>query len=127
MAPVPHGQVTLVQVAQRAGVSAQSVSNALNYPDRVAPETRARILAAVEELGYEPNLSARALRNRSSSLIAFRLRPARPEKASLLMDDFLYVLNAAAAEAGYHLILCHAEDGEVDEIKAYRDLLTKTS
>ncbi|MET9312455.1 MULTISPECIES: LacI family DNA-binding transcriptional regulator [unclassified Kribbella] len=125
--PAPHGHVTLVQVAQRAGVSAQSVSNALNNPDRVAPETRKRILAAVEELGYEPNLSARALRNRSSSLIAFKMRPSRPDKASLLMDDFLYVLNAAAVEAGYHLILCHAEDGPAGEIKAYRDLLKKTS
>jgi LacI family transcriptional regulator len=125
--PVPHGHVTLAQVARRAGVSAQSVSNALNNPDRLAVETRKRILAAVEELGYEPNLSARALRNRSSSLIAFKMRPARPDKASMLMDDFLYVLNASAVEAGYHLILCHAEDGPAGEIKAYRDLLKKTS
>ncbi|MGZ0153505.1 LacI family DNA-binding transcriptional regulator [Kribbella sp. WER1] len=40
--PVPHGHVTLAQVAQRAGVSAQSVSNALNNPDRVAAQTRKR-------------------------------------------------------------------------------------
>jgi LacI family transcriptional regulator len=125
--PVPHGHVTLMQVARRAGVSAQTVSNAVNNPERVAPATRERILAAVDELGYEPNLSARALRNRSSSLIAFKTRPPRTDKASLLMDEFLYTLNAAAAEAGYHLILCHAEDGSANEIKAYRDLLKKTS
>ncbi|MEU4393523.1 LacI family DNA-binding transcriptional regulator [Kribbella sp. NPDC023855] len=124
--PVPHGHVTLVQVARWAGVSAQTVSNAVNNPERVAPATRQRILAAVEELGYEPNLSARALRNRSSSLIAFKTRPARPDKASLLMDEFLYALNASAAQAGYHLILVHAEDGSANEIKAYRDLLKKT-
>lgn len=125
--PAPHGHVTLMQVARRAGVSAQSVSNALNNPDRVAAPTRKRILAAVDELGYEPNLSARALRNRNSSLIAVTMRPSQPEKASLLMDDFLYSLNAAAVEAGYHLILCHAEGGRSREIAAYRELLAKTS
>lgn len=125
--PVPHGHVTLSQVAQAAGVSAQSVSNALNNPDRLAPATLERILATVAELGYEPNLSARALRNRSSHLIAFKVRPSRPDKASLLMDEFLYALNRSAVEAGYHLILCHAEgEGSAEEIKAYRDLLKKT-
>ncbi|MEV6282668.1 LacI family DNA-binding transcriptional regulator [Kribbella sp. NPDC051770] len=126
--PVPHGHVTLSQVARRAGVSAQSVSNALNNPARLAPATLERILATVAELGYEPNLSARALRNRSSHLIAFKVRPSRPDKASLLMDEFLYALNAAAVAAGYHLILCHAEgDSLAEEIKAYRNLLTKVS
>ncbi len=70
--PVPHGHVTLSDVARFVGVSAQSVSNALNNPARVAPETRARILAAVEQLGYRPNRSARALRNQRSRLIGIR-------------------------------------------------------
>jgi len=49
-------------VARRAGVSIGTVSNALNRPDRVTPATRARVLAAVEELGYVRNEAARALR-----------------------------------------------------------------
>ncbi len=53
---------------------AQSVSNALNSPDRVAPATRHRILAAVDELGYRPNRSARALRNQRSRLIGVQGR-----------------------------------------------------
>ncbi|HZB47943.1 MAG TPA: LacI family DNA-binding transcriptional regulator [Mycobacteriales bacterium] len=39
-------------MAQRAQVSPQTVSNALNAPHRVRPATLARVLAAVEELGY---------------------------------------------------------------------------
>jgi DNA-binding LacI/PurR family transcriptional regulator len=48
-------------VAQLAGVSAMTVSRALNTPERVRPATRARVLAAVKELDYRPNLAARVL------------------------------------------------------------------
>ncbi len=48
-------------VAMLAGVSAMTVSRVLNAPDKVRPETRARVLAAVQELGYRPNSAARSL------------------------------------------------------------------
>lgn len=124
--PVPHGHVTLSDVARFVGVSAQSVSNALNNPARVAPETRARILAAVEQLGYRPNRSARALRNQRSRLIGIRVEPSRDDRAALLFDQFLHALAESAAATGCHLILCQA-DGEDNEVAAYRELLSTTS
>ena len=54
---------TLRDVAQVAGVSFKTVSNVINQHPHVAPETRARVLAAVEQLGYRPNRSARSLRS----------------------------------------------------------------
>ena len=48
----PPARPTVASVAQRAQVSPQTVSNALNAPHRVRPATLARVLAAVEELGY---------------------------------------------------------------------------
>ncbi|MEV5409954.1 LacI family DNA-binding transcriptional regulator [Thermopolyspora sp. NPDC052614] len=51
----------LGDVAALAGVSAMTVSRVLNAPDRVRAETRARVLAAVRELDYRPNLAARQL------------------------------------------------------------------
>ncbi|WP_030915221.1 LacI family DNA-binding transcriptional regulator [Streptosporangium amethystogenes] len=51
----------LDDVAELAGVSAMTVSRALNAPDRVRPETRARVMAAVNKLGYRPNPAARQL------------------------------------------------------------------
>jgi LacI family transcriptional regulator len=116
----------LSDVARHAGVSAQSVSNALNNPDRVAPETRERILAAVNELGYRPNRSARALRNQRSRLIGVRVEPSRDDRAALLLDQFLHALAASAAASGCHLILCHADDEDA-EVAAYRELLSTTS
>jgi len=51
---------TLATVATQAGVSAPTVSKVVNGRDDVAPETRARILAALEQLGYQSPLQRRA-------------------------------------------------------------------
>ncbi|QZY29900.1 LacI family DNA-binding transcriptional regulator [Nocardioides coralli] len=124
--PTPHGSATLGDVARRAGVSAQSVSNALHHPERVREDTRERILAAVRELGYRPNRAARTLRSRRSRLIGVKVEPSRDDRAALLLDQFLHALAESAAEAGAHLILCQAAD-EAEEIVAYRELLDTTS
>lgn len=52
---------TLEDVAQHAKVSTATVSRCLNTPDRVSKTTRARVMSAVQHLGYAPNFSARAL------------------------------------------------------------------
>ena len=51
----------LIDVAARAGVSLKTVSNVLSGAVPVSPRTRARVEAAVAELGYRPNLAAREL------------------------------------------------------------------
>ena len=63
--PVP----TLADVAQHAGVSTATVSRCLNSPDRVVENTRKRVMAAVRELGYSPNFSARALAAKRTNTI----------------------------------------------------------
>lgn len=55
------GVIRLADVAQAVGVSAGTVSNVLNHPDRVRGDTRKRVLEAVDRLGYVPNSGARAL------------------------------------------------------------------
>lgn len=54
-------RATLSDVAKACGVSSQTVSRALNDSPLVRPETRAKVMTAVETVGYEPNLAARAL------------------------------------------------------------------
>src|SRR5699024_643937 len=56
-------------VAARAGVSHQTVSRVLNTPELVRPETQQRVRAAIEELGYRRNLSARALATSRTRMI----------------------------------------------------------
>ena len=60
---------TLADVAERAQVSTATVSRCLNAPDRVVEKTRKRVMAAVNELGYSPNFSARALAAKRTNTI----------------------------------------------------------
>ncbi|WP_215173438.1 LacI family DNA-binding transcriptional regulator [Microbacterium sp. ISL-103] len=70
-------RVTLADVAALVGVSAKSVSNVVNGTGWVGDDVRKRILAAIDELGYRPNLAARQLRNGRSGLIALVLPDLR--------------------------------------------------
>jgi DNA-binding LacI/PurR family transcriptional regulator len=60
--------VTLHDVAKKAGVSATTVSRVVNkkHLNKISSATQTRVLAAIEELGYRPNLSARGLRLKST-------------------------------------------------------------
>ena len=64
-----RGLPTLDDVARRAGVSAATVSRCLNTPDRVRPETRQRVEAAVNELGYTPHFGGRMLASNRTNTI----------------------------------------------------------
>ncbi len=66
---LPGRRASLADVAKLAGVSSQTVSRVVRGASVVAPETRERVLAAVEELGYRPNLAARSLSRRRTGVI----------------------------------------------------------
>lgn len=113
---------TLATVATAAGVSRQTVSNALNNPHLLRPETLARVQHAIDSLGYSPNRAARNLRTRSSNLIGLRVEPAVENSANTLMDRFLHSLVESSKDAGYHVLLFSAKPGE-DPMKGYDELL----
>lgn len=104
---------TIKDVARRAQVSTATVSYVLNGTGVVSDATRERVLAAVAELGYQPNYSARALRTRSHTLgvvapgIASRL--ADPATAEILAG-----LSEAATVAGYCLLIAAPTDSEAE-------------
>jgi LacI family transcriptional regulator len=100
--------VGIRDVAQHAGVSNATVSNVLNRPDVVAPATRQRVLAAIEELGFVRNESARQLRAGSSRVIAYVVLDA----ANPFFTDVARGVEDAARDAGLALFLCNsASDG----------------
>ncbi len=68
--------VSVTDVARAAGVSLGTVSNVLNRPDRVSAGTRARVEAAMAELGFVRNESARQLRAGRSSAVAYVMMDA---------------------------------------------------
>jgi DNA-binding LacI/PurR family transcriptional regulator len=115
-------KVTIATVASHANVSRQTVSNVLNTPHLVRDETRARVVAAIEELGYRANLAARQMRTGRSRLIAVRIDPARNGIEASVLDRFLHGLTEASAPAGYRIMLYTASDDQA-EIATYEDLL----
>src|SRR3954470_9018996 len=89
--PARHRPVaTLATVAAEAGVSRQTVSNALNSPELLRPETLERVQRAILRLGYSPNRAARSLRTRTSQLIGLRVEPVVEDSANALMDRFVH-------------------------------------
>ncbi len=119
------GVPTLATVADEAGVSRQTVSNALNNPELLRPETLVRVQSVIERLGYTPNRAARQLRTRSSHLVGLRFEPAQEGTSNALMDRFLHSLVEAASRTGHHLLLFSGDPD--DPLDGYEDLLRSTA
>jgi LacI family transcriptional regulator len=119
--------VTLALVAQRAGVSVQTVSNALNSPGLLAPRTLERVSAAIRELDYRPHQAARSLRTRSSRLIGYGIAPTPVGVSTPVLDDFLHALSDSADKAGYRVLLFAAPTGVDGEADRYDELLREHS
>lgn len=116
------GLPTIGTVARQAGVSPQTVSNVLNNPHRVSPDTRARVQAVIDELGYRPNSAARQLRTRASATIGFRIYPTSTDGVSgAALDRFLHELTLRAEDHGLRVTLFTAASPE-DEIAQYTKL-----
>ncbi|WP_309617816.1 LacI family DNA-binding transcriptional regulator [Salinibacterium sp.] len=112
---------TVEDVARVASVSRQTVSNVLNSPEIVKPATRGRVEAAIAELGYRQNASARRLRTRQSSTIGIRLDPVTNGISGSVLDRYLHALTEQAAERGMRIMLFTATDLD-DEVEQYRTL-----
>jgi LacI family transcriptional regulator len=101
----PAGMTTIAEVAERAGVGVATVSRVLNGSPRVSGPTRERVLGVIDELGYTPNASARALstgRTRTVGVVApFFTQPSVVER--------LRGVSRVIAEAGYQLVLFDVE------------------
>ena len=129
---LPLPPPTLADVAERAGVSRQTVSNAINNPDLLRPETLVRVQEAIAALGFRPNRAARHLRTRASQLIGLRMSPAQEFTANAAMDRFVHALVEESREAGYHLLLFSGGPGRpeataADLVRGYDELLRSTA
>lgn len=103
--------VTIVHVAQAAGVSVKSVSRVMNNEPNVRPELRTRVMAEVERLGYTASVAARRMGgSKSYLLVAFNdkqltLNNWRSERGNNWIDQMQFSAMLTCAEHGYHLLL----------------------
>lgn len=101
-------EATIRDVARRANVSIASVSRVLNRLSNVSEETRARVVAAVEELGYVPHAGARSLSLARTGAIGVVL----PNLHGEFFSEIVRGMDRLATERGYLLLLSnmHALD-----------------
>ena len=100
--------VTIYDVAKAAGVGIGTVSRVINDSDRVSPETRARVLAAIEQLGYKPNPMARNLsRQRVRSIGVLLSFLTSPFQVAVLQG-----IEQVISKAGYELVVYSIESPE---------------
>lgn len=92
---------TISDVARLAGVSPATVSRVLNRPEIVVAAKREKVLAAIQELGFEPSASARSLRTGSSRSIALLVGDISQSFHGTLAKS----VATEAEAAGYSLLL----------------------
>jgi LacI family transcriptional regulator len=97
-------RVTINDVARRAAVSRQTVSNVLSHPARVTPETRSRVQAAIDALGYQPSSSAQSLRSNRSGAVGVEINTLGPQSHNETMAPFLASLGMRATAHGKHIV-----------------------
>ena len=93
--------ITMHDVAARAGVSVKTVSNVLNDYPHIRPQTRERVLSAVDELGYRLNVSARNLRRGHTGLISLAIPELSLPYFAELADE---IIDAAEAR-GFRVLI----------------------
>jgi DNA-binding LacI/PurR family transcriptional regulator len=109
---MPQKRVSMAMVAQRAGVSGQTVSRVANDSPRVDPATRARVEQAMAELGYRPNRAARALRTGRSHTIGLVAQTL----ATVGNSRMLQAVAESAASRGYAVtVVTLGADGGIDD------------
>lgn len=107
------GRARIVDVARRAGVSAQTVSNVINGRGGFTDATRARVESAIDVLGFQPNRYAQSLRSRRTMLIGFDLSGAQLDATNPFTMSFLQALVGAAGRGGYRVLaITHDEDDD---------------
>jgi len=107
-------------VAKLANVSIQTVSVVVNNKPDIAPETRARVLSAIETLGYQPYTVARSLRTGATRTIALIVSDiTNPFFASMANTVEYY-----AHESGYSVILYNTH-ADLEREKKYIEMATQ--
>lgn len=111
---------TIVDVAREAGVSISTASNALTGVRRVKPETRRRVRKIADQLGYEPNLVARSLVSKRSSMVGILM----PDITDSFLTAFVRGVERAVAPLGLSLMIGDTGNDSGQEerhLKAFKD------
>jgi DNA-binding LacI/PurR family transcriptional regulator len=112
---------TLIDVARRAGVSKSTASNVIRGTTLVAEATRARVERAIAETGYHPNVIARSLKARTSTVIGIVV----PDLTNPFYAELTVGVERAANRLGYAVLAAHTGCLALTENEAGRALIER--
>ncbi|KPA04667.1 LacI family DNA-binding transcriptional regulator [Pantoea agglomerans] len=96
--------MSIQKIARMAGVSVATVSRVLNNSDSVKPANRQKVLEAIEESNYQPNLLARQLRTARSSMILVLVS----DISNPFCAEVVKGIEEQAEKNGYRILLCNS-------------------
>jgi LacI family gluconate utilization system Gnt-I transcriptional repressor len=113
--------ITLVDVAVKAGVSAITVSRVINQPEKVSEPLRRQVQAVIDSLGYIPNQFASSLASAKSHVIGVVI----PSLSNIVFNDVLRGIYEVAGKSGYKVLLVDTHYSPLEEEKMVRTLLSQ--
>lgn len=116
-----HKNITLVDVAVKAGVSAITVSRVINKPEKVSEPLRRQVQAAIDSLGYIPNQFASSLASARSHVIGVAI----PSLSNTVFNEVLRGIYDVAGKSGYKVLLVDTHYSPLEEEKMIRTLLSQ--
>ena len=111
---------TMKDVAKKAGLSISTVSHVINKTRFVERKTADKILRAITDLDYKPNIMARSLRGKGTKTIGIIISDIRDS----FFSDAVKAIESHANIKGYNVILCDAE-GNIEKENSYIDILLR--
>ena len=112
-------KLTLIDVAKIAGVSPITVSRVIREPDKVIPETRDKVLAAIKSSGYIPNMLAGSLASNKSFLVAILI----PTIANSILSETVQAVIDHLSRENYQTIIGLTNYSHDTEEKIVKTLL----
>lgn len=114
--------VTMREVARQAGVSIKTVSRVVNEQGEISEDTRQRVLAAISELGYQPNRIAQAMVTQRTRTIGFII----PDITNPFFSEVARGVQDLARDRNYNVFFCNTDDNPIEELHMLRSLATQS-
>jgi LacI family transcriptional regulator len=114
--------IKIIDVAAKAGVSPATVSRVLNQNSLVTPKTKAKVMHAIEQLGYYPNAAAKNLRSQKSMTISVIV----PDISNSYFSEIIKGIENMAYANKYKVIICDAQNQKDRELEYLNLLMNRT-
>lgn len=115
----PAKPATILDVARLAKVSKSTVSNVIRDAKGIAPQTIARVRAAIDELGYRPNVLARQLVQQRTNVLGVVVG----DLANPFFSEMTKQIERYAGQHGYQVMFCNTQIDQHVELAGLRGLL----